>query len=199
MVVLAIGAHPDDIEYGCGGTLSKLSGDEKVHFLIFTHGEISGDIWTRFFEARDSSRIIGANTTVWNYEDGDIPVDGESVGCLRRLIQNIKPDTIFTHHPEDLHQDHRNVAAITFSASKGIDNILCYPCPSTWDRFHPNYFVDITGQFETKMKMLKCHESQADKSYLSPDAIRNNAEYWAYHCLRNGRLYEAFEIRQVIT
>lgn len=192
MVVLAIGAHPDDIEFGCFGTLARLSKETCIQFVIFSAGELSGPKEERLRECKESAKLLGAKLAFLNYPDGNIPVNVEIIDRLRSYVENIAPHTIFTLYPQDSHQDHRNASAVTISSCRNIKEVLFYEVPSTEMDFHPNVFYEITDYFDFKERGLRCHKTQKNEPYLNLTAIRGLAEYRAYQCGLHGHLVEAF-------
>lgn len=199
MKVLAIGAHPDDIEFGCFGTLARLSKEmNEVHLIILTAGELSGQKGMRLKECCESADLIGAKLTLLDYPDGNIPVNVEIIDKLRSYVQEIIPHTIFTLYPNDTHQDHRNASKVTLSSCRNVDEVLFYEVPTTEKDFHPDVFYNITDYFDIKEKGLCCHKSQGKRSYLNLEAIRGLAAYRAYQCNLNGRLVEAFCLYSMI-
>lgn len=123
MVILAIGAHPDDIEFGCYGTLSLLSNNQKVIFLILTNGEIGGNGEVRKTEAEKSAKMMGAEIKFLDFPDGKLEQNGDSVRAVKDIIERNNIDTVFTHYFHDTHQDHVKSSLITLSASSGNQNI----------------------------------------------------------------------------
>ena len=197
MVILAIGAHPDDIEFGCYGTLSKWKKNNEIHFILFSAGELSAPKEERINEAKKSASLIGAKITVLDYPDGIIPVNAELISSLRNKIEDINPDIIFTLFPIDTHQDHRAVSKITTSSCNHVPKVFFYEVPQTRS-FSPNYFVDVTETFKIKRKALLCFKTQSNKPYFSLEEIEGLAKYRAYKCFYRKRLFEAFVLYQEI-
>ena len=197
MVILAVGAHPDDIEFGCFGTLAKLSKDTSIHFIILSAGELSGPKNKRIQECKQSAKLLNAKLTLLDYSDGGIPVDAEIIDKLKGYVEKIAPDTVFTLYPQDTHQDHRNTSKLTISSCKNVNEVLFYEVPSTEKEFHPNVFYDVTDYFHLKEKGLRCHKTQRKKPYLNLAAIQGLARYRAYQCGRDG-LFEAFYLYRLI-
>jgi len=198
MVVLAVGAHPDDIEFGCFGTLARLSKETSIHFIILSAGELSGSKEKRHQESRESAKLLQAKLTFLNYPDGNIPVNVEIIDKLRSFVEKIAPHTVFTLYPNDTHQDHRNASAVTIASCMNVNEVLFYEVPSSERDFRPNVFYDVTDCFDLKEKGLRCHKTQRKKPYLNLTAIRGLAAYRAYQCGLNGRLVEAFCLYRVI-
>ena len=120
MNVLAIGAHPDDVEYGCGGMLTKYAQKgHDVYLWIASDGALGGEGAVRRQEQADSALIIGAREVFWgDYQDTEVPLTRELIARVESVIRQIKPRMIFVHYPDDTHQDHRNLAQGTMSATR---------------------------------------------------------------------------------
>jgi LmbE family N-acetylglucosaminyl deacetylase len=197
MAVLAVGAHPDDIEFGCYGTLARLSKETTIHLIILSAGELSGPKSKRLKECRKSANVLGARLTCLNYPDGNIPVNVEIIDNLRYHVKKISPQVAFTLFPSDTHQDHRNASRVTISSCLNVNELLFYEGPSTAMDFQPNVFYDVTDYFHLKEKGLNCHRTQGKKPYLNLAAIKGLARYRAYQCGRDG-LFEAFYLYRAV-
>jgi len=167
MNILALGAHPDDIEYGCGGMLTKYA--EKGHdvFLwIASDGSLGGEGVVRRQEQTDSALIIGAREVFWgDYRDTEVPLTRELIGRIESVIKQVKPRMIFVHYPDDTHQDHRNLAQGTMSATRYVPNFLFYEGPTT-QNFAPNCFTDVEKVLDKKLACLEAHRSQVAKTNI---------------------------------
>lgn len=176
MGILAIGAHPDDIEIGCGGTLHKFAADgHKIYLMVMTLGDKGGDTVKRKAEQMRSAEILGAEDVFFQgYEDTNLPMDKGSIDSIERVIHKILPQYIFVNYKEDTHQDHRALAKATISATRNIRNVLFYEVPTTHD-FTPNVFVDITSVMEKKVESLEAHSSQIMKTNIEGSSIMDIA------------------------
>ena len=165
--ILAIGAHPDDIEFGCGGTLIKYT--EKGHrlfLLVMTEGGLGAPASTRAKEQLDSKAILGAEDVFWGgYEDTLLLADQAMISKIENVISKVKPDFIFCNFIDDTHQDHRHLAQATISATRYIRNVLFYEGPTT-QNFSPHVFVDISDTLDKKIKALEAHHSQVTKTNI---------------------------------
>ena len=184
MNVLAVGAHPDDLEIICGGTLAKyaLRGD-KVFMASLTNGNMghpqvkSIDMARiRKEEMEKSASLIGAEVIWIDVEDELSEVNAETRLKVVDAIRYAKPDIILTHVESDYHVDHRNAGQLVFEAAPlaCVHNIIRefkvlekQPLIYVMDTiggigFTPNEYVDICDTLELKKKMLACHESQLD-------------------------------------
>jgi LmbE family N-acetylglucosaminyl deacetylase len=182
MRILAIGAHPDDIEFGCGGTLVKYARQgHEVSLLVMTDGAAGGDGAVRRREQDEAARLLGARQVFWGeYPDTAIPLDRESIQRVERVIRAVTPDFIFVHHQDDTHQDHRHLGVSTITATRYTRNVLCYEGPTT-QNFSPNVFVDIDGVIEDKVATLHAHASQMTKTNIEAlsivDLVRASARF----------------------
>jgi len=180
--VLAVGAHPDDLEILCSGTLARyarqgaqvsmaIATDGSAGHLLIPPAELAE---TRRQEARKAAAIIGAEMYWLRFPDELIFEDIPTRLRFIDLIREARPDVILTHDPNDYHPDHRVVSRLMFDASfvAGLPNIktdhpahpgvcpLIYFDTLTGAGFLPTEFVDISDTFETKRAMLACHASQ---------------------------------------
>ena len=196
MDILAIGAHPDDVELGCGGLLIKSARQgHNVHIYTATRGGASGNSEQRAQEARDSARFIGAKS-LWldDLPDTGLKGDSELISRIESKIQAVHPDVILTHHLTDSHHDHRAVGVATLEAGRFDSNILQYEIPLTRD-FEPKVYFDISDVIDEKEALINIFRSQQRKLYLGSNAIRGLAEYRALQSRLNSAIgyVEAFD------
>ena len=170
--ILAIGAHPDDIEYGCGGTLVKyVKAGHRVFLFIATHGTFGGVGSIRSEEMEASAKHMGASDLFWGgYTDTQIPMSQDLISEIEVIIGKVKPKFIFTHWRDDTHQDHRNLTACTLAATRYIPNFLFYESPSS-QNFNPNVYMDISDVLDEKIELLKIHASQISKTNIEETTI----------------------------
>lgn len=167
MNVLAIGAHPDDIEYGCGGTLA-LYGKKghDVSLFVASDGARGGAADLRAGEQREAALALGAREVLWGgYPDTEVPLTRDLIAALEGAIRHVRPTMIFVNFPDDTHQDHRNLAQATVSATRYVPNFLFYEVPST-QNFMPNCYANVDGVLELKLAALKAHRSQVTKTNI---------------------------------
>jgi LmbE family N-acetylglucosaminyl deacetylase len=182
MKILAVGAHPDDIELGCGATLAlfKRKGHE-VYLLILTKGEASGDPNVRKKECEQSARTIGADKLFFgNLQDTKITDGVETIMEIERFINQIKPDIIFAHSYRDGHQDHRNAGMAALSAARNSKKVLLYESPAALREFVPQLFVDVTSTFAIKLEALKAFGTQVTKVYFKGKDANHHAHRIPY-------------------
>ena len=179
-VIIAVGAHPDDIELGCGGTLFKSSQMGKHVVAVFlTRGEKSGDATVRANESTEALRVLGVTDVHFlNFRDTEIPGSFEAIDSLEKFEVKYNPDMVLTHTINDMHQDHRQVGWLTLSAFRNASKILAYETPRVQPGlFSPVFFVDITGALDKKWEALRCHVSQKKKRYLAYESTVNLASF----------------------
>lgn len=197
--VLAIGAHPDDIEIGCGGTIKNhVERGDKVYYAIATGGEKGGVKSIRVREAERAADIMGVvDIDFMGLKDTFITHSGNTIELLDEIIQNRKPSVVYVHSLKDYHQDHMNIARSILSASRKMKNsIFSYEAPSTTLEFKPTAFSDISKSFETKMECIQAFVSQEKKNYVEREAIVNLSKYRGK--IINVEYAEAFEVLRLI-
>ncbi|PLC13209.1 hypothetical protein AUQ48_14550 [Kocuria flava] len=178
--VLAVGAHPDDLELACGGTLAKLvDARHEVRGLILSQGERGGSRDARPGEAKNGASFIGlTELQVHNFPDTRLDTMGnEIVETIEAAIRDFKPDVIFTHSAHDQHQDHYAVHKATLRAARAHHSILCFESPSVTRDFDPSVFVDIDGYVDVKVEAVLSHRDQAGKPYMTPERVRGMASF----------------------
>lgn len=200
--ILAIGAHPDDIELGCGGTVAKhVAAGDEVTMLVVTKGEVGpGDTPKRVAEQEHSVAVLGVHRLVWGTDIGDCAVslhELDLVHLIEQVLRETHATIVYTHAEHDSHQDHRAVALCTLGAARQVPNLLAYGAPSVF-RFNPATFVDISDTLDKKVESLLCHQSQVQASEMvQPSRVRSSAEHYGHSCRR--AYAEAFEsVRYVV-
>jgi LmbE family N-acetylglucosaminyl deacetylase len=200
MNILALGAHPDDIELGCGGTLIKASRQgHDVFMYTLTRGAASGDPEQRTKELMQSAKFIGAKA-LWidNFEDTKLSLSSELINHIEFFINKADPDIVITHSLGDTHHDHRAISAATLEAGRYVPNILAYEIPVTRD-FKPQVYYDISDVVDDKIQLINTFWSQRTKMFLQSNAIRGLAEYRALQSRLNTHVtsVEAFEVQKL--
>jgi LmbE family N-acetylglucosaminyl deacetylase len=200
--VLAIGAHADDIEIGCGGTILRLVAEQpgaRVDWLVLSgHGERAEEA------AASATAFLGdaaARVMVEGFRDGYFPYLGGAVkDRFEQLKSEVVPDLVLTHRLEDRHQDHRLVAELTWNTFRD-HLILEYEIPKyEGDLGHPNLYVPISAEHgERKVELLrKCFPSQASRSWFSDDTFWATLRLRGIECNAPDRLAEAFHSRKLV-
>ena len=210
MRVLAIGAHPDDVEIACSGTLAKCvkRGDKVIVCHVSTgnlgHVVIPPDELKvmRAAEAKRAGQLAGIEVISAGFDDLDI-FDGNrsSRDRIVEVIQYAQPDFIITHNPDDYMPDHTAVSRLVFDASFAA-TLPNYPTEAKRAAqlvpiyymdtlagvgFEPTEYVDISEEIDLKIRMLCCHESQIvwmrDHDGIDfADMVRTCSRYRGYQC-----------------
>lgn len=199
--VLCLGAHADDVEMGCGGTILRMIQEQpglKVWWLVFSANE------TRRREARASARAflkgVGEQEVVIkNFRDGFFPFEGRDIKeCFERLKKAVQPDLIFTHHREDRHQDHRVVSDLAWNTFRN-HLILEYEIPKyDGDLGVPNAFMPLSEEVcQMKVNHLMRHfQTQKNKHWFTEDLFFALLRIRGMEC--GARYAEAFHCRKVL-
>ena len=167
MNILAIGAHPDDIEYGCAGTLVKYADrGHHIYLMVLTRGQEGGSSEIRQQEQEAAAEIMSAHKIFWGgYHDTQLPLNKELIEKIEDVLAKVNPDLILVNYGDDTHQDHRILAQATMSATRYVRNVLFFEVPTT-QNFNPQVFVDISDTLERKFKVLEAHTSQVMKTNI---------------------------------
>lgn len=199
--VLALGAHCDDIEIGCGGTILRLAADPSnaiTWVVLSSSPERAAEL------ARSKAAFIGdapnRRLVVHDFRDGFLPWAGASVKeAFESLKGEADPDVVFTHYRDDLHQDHRLVNELTWNTFRD-HLILEYEIPK-WDGDlgQPNSFValDEPGFGRKCEVLLESYPSQAGKPWFNEDLFRAVARIRGMECRAESGLAEAFYARKL--
>lgn len=165
--ILAIGAHPDDVEYSCFGFLKKEKNNGAIiDILIMTEGEGGnfGNGKARRNEQETAFSMSGFNTLKFlSFNDGQIPINANAISCVEELINKTMPDLILTHYPNDWHQDHVNTSSIVRAACRNYPKLWYYKSYSAIE-FNPEVFVDISDVIDLKSEILNRFNSQILKN-----------------------------------
>jgi LmbE family N-acetylglucosaminyl deacetylase len=192
--VLAIGAHPDDLELACGGTLAKfVDSGHEVQGLVMSDGKRGGDALERSLDAQRGAAFMGlTGMTHLNFTDTDLfRHSQEMVDAIESAIARYNPDIILTHSNHDQHQDHQAVHMATLRAARQHHSILCYESPSATRDFSPSVFIDIDDYVDAKVQAVKMHSDQLAKPYMTPERVRGIASFRGGQARR--RVAEAYE------
>lgn len=223
MRVLAIGAHPDDVEIACSGTLAKCvkRGDTVIVCHAskgdLGHVEIPPDELTeiRANEAKKAGALAGIEVICAGFEDLDIfDNNKEARDKMVDIIKYANPDFIITHNPDDYMPDHTAVSRLVFDASFAatLPNYeskykepaklvpIYYMDTLAGVNFQPMEYVDITDEIDLKLQMLECHESQLvwmreHDGIDFADMVKTCSRYRGYQC--GAEYAEGFRMCQV--
>ena len=200
---LAIGAHPDDIEIGCAGTLLKLIESSAVSEILWV--VLSGE-GERAEEARRSAEALldgvpDSEVMICDFPDGFFPYEGKKVkDFFEDLKREFLPDVVFTHQRDDLHQDHRVTCELTWNTFRD-HLILEYEVPKyDGDMSAPNAFVPLSERLsQRKIAHLMDHfASQRSKNWFQEDLFSSLLRLRGMECNSPSSHAEAFFCRKAV-
>jgi len=201
--VLCLGAHADDIEIGCGGTILKLMREQpriRIWWVVF-----SAD-GPRRREARSSARAFLAGSgnhkiVVRNFRNSFFPFQGIAIKeFFEELKRKVQPDLIFTHYRDDRHQDHRVLSDLAWNTFRD-HLILEYEIPKyDGDLGTPNLYVRLEQkQCRRKVELLgRFFATQSNKHWFSSDTFLSLMRLRGIECGPKGRYAEAFYCRKLV-
>ncbi len=178
--VVAIGAHPDDLELAIGGTLARLARDGVR--VVMAVVSIPGDYQVRLEEAKRAADILGCELHVLMDGDGRRIDDLKSyqlVGLLDSVVRECQPAAVLTHSASEFHRDHVTVHNATVSTQRlsqfdffSYSPTMCRPVPV---QFHPRLYVNVSDTIDTKMAAIQAHSSQFGCRGISTELYRDVA------------------------
>lgn len=192
--VLAIGAHPDDVEIGVGGILAAhADAGDPITVLTLSRGARGGVADDRQQESLAAADLLRARLFLEDLTDTEIPVSDPTVGIIERVVAEVRPTTVYVHSRHDRHQDHRAVHDAAMVATRRVQHVACYQSPSATIEFCPTRFVSIDGFTQAKLELLGCFASQTEvRDYLEPELVLATARYWSR--FGTGRHVEPLEV-----
>ena len=207
--ILAVGAHADDIEIGCGGTVAAYveKGDNVIILVMaessyaYYDGTVLRTLEEGETEEKNAVKVLGAKLINLGFETKSVPYSQESIEMINKVIDDHDVDTIYTHWYHDTHQDHKRTAQSVLAAGRYVKNILMYepeyPAGRSYMGFRNQYYVDISSSFNIKMKALRCHESQVLKyGDAFAEAVEARARHRGYEI--GSKYAECFEIVRLL-
>jgi LmbE family N-acetylglucosaminyl deacetylase len=201
--ILCLGAHADDLEIGCGGTVLQMLScwpHSRVFWVVFSSGA------EREREARASAALFlklaeRHEVVVKSFRDGFFPYEGKEIKeFFEELKESINPDLIFTHYRDDRHQDHRMISDLTWNTWRK-HMILEYEIPKyDGDLGTPNCFVPLTREIcDRKIKYIcNVFQSQTNKAWLTEDTFQAMLRLRGVECRAPEKYAEAFYCRKLV-
>ena len=186
MNILFLGAHPDDVELGCGGTLIKhVQNGNKVYVLVFTDGEEGKDENCKLDRVQESTQALTfagvplSNIQFLHFPDTELWRERQKVmNAITDVCEEFQIQIVYTHSNKAYHQDHVTVFDETMRGAKKATGILAYETHGgTNSSFSPTFFVDIGDVIDKKITMLKFHQSQISKNYLNVESVIALAQF----------------------
>ena len=210
MKILAVGAHLDDIEIACGGTLAKaIENGHDVKALIMSksgytnkEGEMQRSDEVAVEEGTKALQTLGIKKIeILDFPTKDIPWCSDVVNAIDICIADYDPDIIFTHHPFDTHQAHVGVSNATVAAARRRNTVFFYepitPSGRSYVAFRPQLYIDIEQTIDKKVASLREHKSEYNK-FGAEDWVKGVHARCGYRGYEIGKKYaEAFEVLRI--
>ncbi len=207
MKILVVGAHLDDIELACGGTIAKaIKNGHAVKTLIMSksgytnkEGKIQRSDEVAVKEGLEALHTLGVeDIEILDFPTKDIPFCSDVVTAIDVVMSKYDPDIIFTHHPFDTHQAHEGVAKATIAAARRKNTVFFFepiqPSGRSYVAFKPDMYVGIDETIDLKIAALKKHKSEYQK-FGGEDWIKGVESRCGFRGYEIGKKYaEAFEI-----
>ena len=196
--ILAFGAHPDDVELGCGGTIAKeIHNGKKVGIIDLTRGELGtrGDVKTRDIESNKASKILGVEIREnLNFRDGFFINDEKHQFEIIKILRKYRPEIVLCNAEDDRHIDHPKGAKLVSDACflSGLRKIITKIDDLTqgewrpknvyhyiqWKNSNPDFLVDISGHIKTKTAAINAYSSQFfDPNSSEPETPISNKNF----------------------
>lgn len=203
-LVIAFGAHPDDIEIGMGGTVAKLTGmgyDVRLVIATLPNFVKTDTKEERKHESIMSAKVMGCKTPEFlDLSPEEIVFKRKFVTQISKIIQELNPEAIFTQWIGDTHQDHQALTRAVVAAARDSNDVFMYettiPGGISEHAFRPQLYVDVTYTLEIKKNALDCFDSQKIRcGPLWIDSLVGRCSYRGYQM--NAKYAEAFEVIKV--
>ncbi len=192
-IILAVGAHYDDIEIGVGGTLLKhVKNNDEVSIAITSSDEIrTGDVVMRHQEQLGSINMLGIKEPqLLLFKESD------DISDIVAELDKLKADVVYTMFELDTHQAHRRCSYLGQSAGRKLDTQIIFYNSGTSYNFLPNMFSIIS--FDFKRSLLECFKSQVELNAINIDLIQRRESYWATLVSEAPNTYaEGFMVRKM--
>ncbi len=199
--ILCLGAHSDDIEIGCGGTILRVIAQypkATLHWVVFSATGV------RIAEAHRAAQLFAGKTAIngpiiKNFQDGFMPFVGSEVKAAFEDLKKTSPDIIFTHCRKDAHQDHRLIAELTWNTFRD-HLILEYEIPKyDGDLGQPNLFVPLEQEtFQAKVRyLMEAFESQRSKRWFREETFLSLMRLRGMECNAPSGYAEAFYAHKI--
>lgn len=210
MKILAVGAHLDDIEIACGGTLAKaVEAGHEVKVLIMSksgytnkEGKIQRSDDIAVIEGTNALHVLGIiDINILDFPTKDIPFQSNVVNAIDVIMSKYNPDMIFTHHPFDTHQAHVGVSNATIAAARRKNTVFFYepitPSGRSYVAFKPQLYVDIESTLDKKIASLREHKSEYNKFGAEDwvEGVRCRCGFRGYEIGK--KFAEAFEVLRI--
>lgn len=203
LTVLCLGAHADDLEIGCGGTLLRLLAERPrvtVHWVVFS-GDSVREREARAAAQRLLRRAVARRVRIEGFPDSRFPWHGDAIkNVFEDLKRSVSPHFIFTHHRNDAHQDHRLIAELTWNTFRD-HAILEYEVPKyDGDLGQPNVYVPLSNAIRSaKLRLLMtAFPSQRKRTWFTPSTFDAVMRLRGIECVAAHGWAEAFHARKLV-
>jgi len=198
--VLFLGAHPDDIELGCGALLSNIAAKAKITCVTLSDNQTNPKLGKLVEEHYRSMAILGLEreaVLLGKFETRYFPRDRQEIlEHLYEINTRHKPDLVFVHTPADIHQDHRVVTEEALRAFRGV-SLLGFDVLRSSYGFFPEFLIEVDeADVERKLKALAEYKTYAGKYYFDPEVIR--ATLIRHGALAERPFAEGFDILRIV-
>jgi LmbE family N-acetylglucosaminyl deacetylase len=185
--LLFLGAHPDDIELGCGALIADVVGKTSIYCMTFSDNQKNPELSNLVEEHFESMRALGLKdeqVELGSFETRRFPdYRQEILEKMLDLKRRLRPEIVFVHTSQDIHQDHITVTQEALRAFRGT-TVLGYDVLRSSYGFFPHFMVEVSAEgVEQKIKALAKYKTYGDRYYFSPDVLRSTA-------IRHGALAE---------
>ncbi|MBI9079232.1 MAG: PIG-L family deacetylase [Pseudodesulfovibrio sp.] len=173
MNILAVGAHYDDVEMGCSGTLIKhVAAGDRVVVIVASKSAYKDpkgvSIRSPEMAAKEGARaaaVMGVELVLLGYEALYVPDDEDLARAIRYHIEECQIDTVYCHWAHDVHRDHRHVAQAAIMSARQVPRVLMYRSNyyDSYEPFKGNFYSDISEHMEKKIEVIKAHRSELER------------------------------------
>ena len=198
-IILAFGAHPDDVEIGMGGALARFTSEGHDVFIIVATNPGKP---VRKIESEAAAEVLGAKLLFLDIDPDEFSFNRKFVKQFDEIIGDLYPTDIFTHWFGDSHQDHQTLTKIVqASLRKNEQSLYMYeqtlPSGIGGSRFNSQYYVDISNSLDEKLASIAAHETQVHRNGIDwLDSVKARAKYRGFQI--NKTYAEAFEVIKFI-
>ncbi len=196
-----IGAHPDDIELGCGALIANINGKADILCVTLSDNQKNPDLKNLVTEHRNSMQVLGVppeKDILESFETRRFPqMRQEILEFLYRLNRDFKPDIVFTHTRSDIHQDHVQTTEEVLRAFRGT-TVLGFDALRSSYGFFPHFLVEVSEQdAERKIEALSQYSTYHERYYFEPQVLR--ATMIRQGALAERAYAEGFEMLRVVS
>jgi two-component system, NtrC family, response regulator HydG len=192
--VLAIGAHPGDVELGAAGALlAHQAAGLEVTILTMSAPARNGIGVQAGPQAQQAAGAIGTRLALDDLVSPDSANANPAGAALDRVVADTQATVLYTHSIHDDNPEHRNAHLAAMAAARRIGRVYCFQSPSATIDFRPTHFVPIDDQFDGKLRAVGAFTGQDEvRAFLESDQLTSTALYWARYC--QAQHAEAFEV-----